>query len=157
MAEGVIGNRRGAAGVTPNLRDYERACSAFSWEAESRELDGLPDGGLNIAHEAVDRHIRGPLRDQPALRFLGQDGAVEDYTYGRLHDLTNRFANLLRRLGIGAGDPVVTLLGPGAEQHIAALGTLKNRSVFCPLYAAFGPEPTRIRLNLSKAKILVTT
>ena len=153
MAEGVIGNRGG----TPNLRDYERACSAFSWEAESRELDGLPDGGLNIAHEAVDRHIRGPLRDQPALRFLGQDGAVEDYTYGRLHDLTNRFANLLRRLGIGAGDPVVTLLGPGAEQHIAALGTLKNRSVFCPLYAAFGPEPTRIRLNLSKAKILVTT
>jgi len=157
MTEGVTDKQGGASGVTPNLRDYERTCSAFSWEAESRKLARLPEGGLNIAHEAVDRHVRGPLQDQPALRFLAGDGAIEDYTYWRLHDLTNRFAHLLRRLGVGAGDPVVTLLGPGPDLHIAALGALKNRSVFCPLYAAFGPEPVRVRLNLSEARILVTT
>jgi len=46
------------------------------------ELAGLPGGrGLNIAHEAVDRHANGPRRDHLALRWLGKDGAVRDFTY----------------------------------------------------------------------------
>jgi acetyl-CoA synthetase len=120
-------------------------------------LAGLPTGGLNIAYEAVDRHVNGALRDRVALRFLAKDGAVQDITFGRLSELTNRFANLLRALGIRAGDCVATLLGRIPDLYIAALGTLKNRSVFCPLYAAFGPEPIRIRLHLGGVKILVTT
>ena len=46
--------------VVPNLQDYEQARAAFSWDQARRELDGLPGGqGLNIAHEAVDRHAEG--------------------------------------------------------------------------------------------------
>jgi acetyl-CoA synthetase len=43
------------------------------------------------------------------------------------------------------------------ELYIAALGTLKNRSVFTPLFSAFGPEPIQTRINLARAKVLVTT
>ncbi|HJV55205.1 MAG TPA: acetate--CoA ligase, partial [Methylomirabilota bacterium] len=44
--------------ASPNLGDYEAARTAFSWETARAELDGLPaGGGLNIAHEAVDRHL----------------------------------------------------------------------------------------------------
>jgi len=144
-------------GVPPNLTNHASAVETFSWEAASRELDGLPGGGLNIAYEAVDRHIKGPSAEHIALRFLAQDVAAHDFTYAQLHEVTNRFANLLCRLGIGAGDRVATLLGSVPELYIAALGALKNRCVFCPLYAAFGPEPVRVRLSLSGARVLVTT
>ena len=64
---------------TPNLLDYTTTVATFSWDAIRSELQGLPEGkGLNIAHEAVDRHADGPLRDRVALRWLGSNGATRD-------------------------------------------------------------------------------
>ena len=71
--------------------------------------------------------------------------------------LSNRFANLLRDLGIGRGERVFSLLGRIPELYVAALGTLRNGSVFCPLFSAFGPEPVRTRMAIGEAKVLVTT
>jgi len=144
--------------VTPNLHEYGEVRAGFTWERARQELDGLPGGrGLNIAHEAVDRHAAGRLRDHLALRWIGKNGEPRDYTYGRLHELTNRFANVLQRLGVTKGDRVYVLAGRIPELYITALGTLKNRSVFCPLFSAFGPEPIRARMGIGRAKVLVTT
>ncbi len=122
------------------------------------KFEGLPGGGgINIAHEAVDRHADGPLKDKIALRWLGKDGEVVDYTYGDLKEQTNRFANLLRSFNVGRGDRVAVLAGRIPELYIAALGALKNVSVFCPLFSAFGPEPIYQRLFRGDAKVLVTT
>jgi acetyl-CoA synthetase len=92
-----------------------------------------------------------------ALRWLSNDGAVRDFTYRDLKEQTNRFANVLRKLGVGKGELVAVLAGRIPELYIAALGTLKNVSVFCPLFSAFGPEPIFQRLMRSDAKVLVTT
>ncbi len=143
--------------VAPNLGDYERVRASFSWANARRGLAGLPGGGLNIAHEAIDRHASGPRRDHVALRWLGKRGEIEDYTYGRLQELTNRFANVLAGLGVAKGDRVYALAGRLPELYVAALGTLKHRSVFCPLFSAFGPEPIRARLAIGQARVLVTT
>jgi acetyl-CoA synthetase len=143
--------------VAPNVVDVERERTADFWERARGELDGLPGGGLNIAHEAVDRHAAGPRRDRLALRFLGKDGETQDLTYGDLQRLTNRFANALAGLGVAPGDVVCSLAGRIPELYVAALGTLKHRSVFSPLFSQFGPEPIHTRLTLGKAKALVTT
>jgi acetyl-CoA synthetase len=144
--------------VAPNLRNYEQARREFSWADARAELDGLPGGeGLNIAHEAVDRHAAGPRRDHLAIRWIGKSGAVRDFTYQQLSKLSNRFANVLEGLGVGPGDRVYVLAGRIPELYVAALGTLKNRSVFCPLFSAFGPKPIRARLTIGSAKALVTT
>jgi len=148
--------RRGWA-VIPNLLDYEQTRAAFSWEAARRELDGLPGGGLNIAYEAVDRHCIGPHGDRLALRWLGKRGEVRDFSYGDLRTLTNRFANVLGRLGIARGERVFLLAGRIPELYISALGTLKIGSVFCPLFSAFGPEPIRQRIGIGDGRVLVTT
>ncbi|MBL8052581.1 MAG: acetate--CoA ligase [Nitrospira sp.] len=145
-------------GTIPHLHDYEAVRSHFSWEQARLDLEGLPHGqGLNIAHEAVVRHAKGARAAHLAIRWLGKSGTVEDYSYGRLNELTNRFANVLHRLGVSTGDRVFILAGRIPELYIAALGTLKNRSVFCPLFSAFGPEPIRARLTIGQAKVLVTT
>ena len=144
--------------VTPNLSDYAEARRTFSWERARAELDGLPGGkGLNIAYEAVDRHANSALRNHLAIRWLGKDGDVRDYSYGQLQEMTNRFANVLRELGVAKGDRVYALSGRIPELYVAALGTLKHRAVFCPLFSAFGPEPVRSRLAIGKGKVLVTT
>ncbi|GAB2176988.1 acetate--CoA ligase [Dongia sp. agr-C8] len=143
--------------TAPNLRDYAEACRSFSWDAARHALDGLPDGGLNIAHEAVDRHLAHGRGERVALRWLSKGSARRDFTYAELAALTNRFANVLRSLGVGKGDRVFGLMGRIPELYIAAMGTLKNGSVFSPLFSAFGPEPIRARMELGDAKVLVTT
>jgi len=150
--------KRPQAGVSFNLADYDQAVREFSWEQARAELDGLPGGrGLNICHEAVDRHAAGPQAAATALRCIARDGAVTELSYASLRAQTNRFANLLQTLGVGKGDRVFSLLGRVPELYVAALGTLKNTSVFSPLFPAFGPEPIRERLSLGDAKVLVTS
>ena len=91
------------------------------------------------------------------MRWLGKRGEVRDFTYGDLQVLTNRFANVLRRLGVGKGERVFLLAGRIPDLYISALGTLKNGSVFCPLFSAFGPEPIRQRIGIGDGRVLVTT
>ncbi|MFI6660682.1 AMP-binding protein [Streptomyces sp. NPDC050523] len=144
--------------VPPNLDDYDKVCAAFSWSGARIGLRGLPGrGGLNIAYEAVDRHAESGRAGAVALRCVARDDSVTTVTYGELARSTARFANVLRRLGIGRGDRVVTLLGRCPELYAVVLGTLKNTSVLCPLFSAFGPDPVAQRLRLSDARVLVTT
>ncbi len=158
MDYAVIEKARGASQPAPNLMDYDSARRSFHWDAIEKEFEGLPEGrGLNIAHEAVDRHAAGPLADKEAIRWLAADGEAVSLTYAKLRELTNRFANALQSLGVGKGDRVYVLMHRIPELYVAALGTLKNGSVFCPLFSAFGPEPIRSRMEIGAGKVLVTT
>jgi acyl-coenzyme A synthetase/AMP-(fatty) acid ligase len=140
-----------------NLADYDLAVREFSWGQARAELDGLPGRrGLNIAYEAVDRHAAGARRNAVALRCVAKDDTVTDITYAGLARQTSRFANVLRSLGVGRGERVFSLLPRLPELYVAALGTLKNASVFSPLSSAFGPEPIRERMRIGDAKVLVT-
>ncbi|MCW9050439.1 MAG: AMP-binding protein, partial [Deltaproteobacteria bacterium] len=144
--------------VTPNLLDYQKTYDNFSWDSVRHELAGLPDGrGLNIAHEAVDRHADGESGVKVALRWLGKDGQVRDFSYLDLKIQSNRFANVLKTLGVGKGERVFSLSSRIPELYFAVLGTLKNTSVFCPLFSAFGPEPIAQRLERGDARVLVTS
>ena len=141
----------------PNLGGYEHARQTFRWEDARAELDGLPGGGLNIAHEAVDRHAAGALADRVALRWLGRKGERRDLTYPDMSTASGRFAAALAGLGIEPGERVFTLLGRVPELYMSVLGTLKRGAVLSPLFSAFGPEPIRQRLVLGDARVLVTT
>ncbi len=144
--------------VPPNLADYDAARATFDWGDARAHLEGLPDGaGLNIAHEAVDRHAVGPGAAHVAIRWLSKRGRTRDLTYGELRDLTDRFANVLDGLGVEPGERVFLLLGRVPSLYVAALGALKHKAVVSPLFSAFGPEPIRQRLELGDGRILVTS
>jgi acetyl-CoA synthetase len=142
----------------PNLTDYREVRSSFRWADALAELDGLPNGaGLNIAHEAVDRHTRGAGATRTAIRWLGKDGSSLDVSYGELRWRSNRFANVLEGLGVEAGDRLFLLLGRVPALYVAALGALKHQVVVSPLFSAFGPEPIRQRMELGEGRVLVTS
>ncbi len=143
--------------LQPNLIDYKQECEVFSWEKVAQQFDGLPSGGLNIAHEAIDRHANGAKAEKTALLWLGQNGEKRVYSFAKMKKETAKVANVLNSLGLLKGDRIFTLSPRLPELYIAAIGILKNRSVLCPLFAQFGPEPILQRMQRGDAKVLLTT
>ena len=147
--------------VRPNLLDYSAERRQFSWTAARNALSAPPGTQqgkrINIAHEAVDRHVAAGQAERQAFRFISRGSPERIVSYGELSRLTNRFANVLRNLGIGKGDRLFILSGRIPELYIAVLGSLKNGTVVSPLFSAFGPEPIATRVNLGAGKVLVTT
>ncbi|MCA9679182.1 MAG: acetate--CoA ligase, partial [Myxococcales bacterium] len=140
-----------------NVADYAAARRTFDWARAHAALAGLPAGGLNIAHEAVDRHAAGARAGRVALRWHGRHGELRDVTYAELAAESSRFACALRELGVAAGEVVSALLPRIPALYATALGTLKHQAVFSPLFSAFGPEPLVTRLHLGDTRVLVTT
>jgi acetyl-CoA synthetase len=126
-----------------NLGMYDQARQSFSWEQARTLLDGLPGGGLNIAYEAIDRHVGKGGGEKVAIRWIAKDGSRRDFTYADLKAETDRFANVLASLGIGKGDRVYCLLGRVPELYITALGTLRAGAVFCPSFRLSDQSPSR--------------
>lgn len=158
MSWPVVKKARRADLPPPNLVDYEEARRSFTWEAARAALDGLPGGrGINIAHEAVDRHGRHGRGGDVAVRFLREGRVVEELTYEDLKEQTSRFAGALGRLGVGRGDRVFGLLGRVPALCVACLGTLKAGLVLPPLFSPLGPDPILQRLEIGDARVLVTT
>jgi acetyl-CoA synthetase len=153
----VIHKSVGSLRVRPNLVDRAAANAALSWQQVREEL--VPGGGdvLNIGRLAVDRHAVGPRAQHTALRLIATDGSVQDLSYSELKRLTDRFAHVLRQLGLVAGDRLFVLAGRVAPLYVSVLGGLKAGCVVTPLFSAFGPEPIATRMAIGQAKLLLTT
>ncbi|MCB8957986.1 MAG: acetate--CoA ligase [Nocardioides sp.] len=150
--------RRELPPAQPGAPDYPTLLRTASWDRVRQDLAPLPGGrSLNIAHQAVDRHVDEGRGEVVALRCVAADGTTTRVTYADLRRETNRFAHLLGELGVARGDRLVSLLGRQHEQYVVCLGTLKAGAVFCPLFSSFGPDPIRERLLRSRASVLVTT
>lgn len=142
----------------PHLLDYEATCAAFRWDEAKRLLDGLPhDRGVNMAYEAVDRHVAHGGGERAAIRWIGKNGARQVLSFAQLARASNRFANVLQALGVQAGESVFVMMGRVPELYVATLGALKARCMVTPLFSAFGPEPIATRAEMADARVLVTT
>ncbi len=137
----------------PNLPAYQSGDS----NPQACQIDGLPGGAINIAYEAVDRHLTKGLAHKDALRWHGKKGQRCTYSYAQLAEQTSRFASVLDSLHLQPGERVFGLAGRVPELYIALLGSLKFGAVFAPLFSAFGPEPIRSRMEIGNASVLVTT
>jgi acetyl-CoA synthetase len=126
--------------VEPNLLNLQKTREVFKWEDIERDLDGLEGGGLNIAHEVLDRHVETSSKDKIALYWEGKNGETETFSFHDLSKLTNRFANVLTKLGVKKGDRIFTYMDRIPEIFICLLGALKVGGVIGPLFSAFGPE-----------------
>jgi acetyl-CoA synthetase len=117
------------------------------WGAARARLDGLPGGGRNIAHEALERHVAAGHGADLALIWLGREGARRTLTYADLAAEAARFAHVLHAHGIAPGERMFILSGRVPELYAATLGAMKAGVVVSPLFAAFGPEPVRARME----------
>ena len=106
--------------VPPRLADYGRARSDFTWAQARTELAGLPDGGINMAHEAVDLHAASEHADKAALRCVARDDSVSTVTYAELARRTARFGRFprgRRSVPRPGGATAVGVAAPQARAH----------------------------------------
>ena len=143
--------------VVPNIPNYEAARDNFSWDTIKAELDGLPGGGLNLAYEAIDRHVVHGKGNKVAFHWLGANGEEETYTFADFKAQSNKFANVLSDLGVELGDRVFIFMDRVPELYFAFFGILKAGAIAGPLFSAFGPDPVKDRMEDSGAKVLITS
>ena len=134
MAAAVIRKGPWPRGVVPNVVDLDAEQASFTWDAARRRLDGLPGGaGLNIAHEAVDRHAAGPRADRVALRWLRRDGTVTEATYAELAACFPRSGGIYVFIREGFG-PLPAFLFGWAELLVIRPGAFGAISITAAAY-----------------------
>ncbi|TQR45676.1 acetate--CoA ligase [Paenibacillus popilliae] len=155
-----MGNVQGeiiaAIASNPNMSDYEQWSADFKWEDVEKQFSWYETGKVNMAYEAIDRHVANGRGDKVALYY---SDAVRDesYTFADLSRKTNQFANVLRKLGIQKGDRIFIFMPRTPELYVSLLGALKVGAVVGPLFEAFMETAVRDRLDDSGAVAIVTT
>ena len=145
-----------ATAAVSNLGSYEEAVRSFRWEDVEKHFTWFSTGKVNMAYEAIDRHVREGKGERIAL-YYSDAQRDESYTYAEMSRRTNRFANVLRSLGIGKGDRVFIFMPRSPELYFALLGALKVGAVVGPLFEAFMETAVKDRLLDSGAVAIVTT
>lgn len=139
-----------------NLKNYEETYATFDWADVEKEFSWYETGKVNMAYEAIDRHLTTHRRDKIALIY--SDATREEtYTFAQLSELSNKFGNVLRSLGIKKGDRVFIFMPRSPELYVSLLGTIKVGAIVGPLFEAFMEAAVRDRLEDSEAVAIVTT
>ena len=140
----------------PNLGDFNEACKNFTWHDADHYFSWHTTGRINIAHEAIDRHADNPaFADRTCLRYVSPSKNVA-ITYSQMRDLSNRFANVLTRLGIQTSDRVCLFLPGIPELYIALVGCAKIGAIIVPLYGDYMTGAVKSRMLDARPKAVVT-
>ncbi|MFD2612885.1 acetate--CoA ligase [Paenibacillus gansuensis] len=139
-----------------NLGDYDEARAGFHWEQVERHFSWHETGKVNIAYEAIDRHTKGPKKNKTALIYSDPQ-REEKYTFEEMRKASNRFANVLRDLGIKKGDRLFIFMPRTPELYFCLLGALKIGAIVGPLFEAFMETAVKDRLEDAGAIAIVTT
>jgi acetyl-CoA synthetase len=113
-------------------------------------------GKLNASVNCLDRHVDAGNGDRIALYWEGEDGTRSEVSYAELLEMTQRFANVLKDLGIGRGDVVGIYLPMLPETVAAILACARIGAIHNVVFGGFSAESVRERMEFSDAKLLVT-
>lgn len=139
-----------------NLANYDREYKSFSWESVESEIGWQSGAPVNMAYSCVDRHVREGKGDRKALIFLKDNGS-QVYTYRDLERLSNRFANVLKKLGIRRGERIALFLPSIPELYISLLGVVKAGAVAIPLHSNYMSDAVKGFLEDSNPSLVITT
>jgi acetyl-CoA synthetase len=113
-------------------------------------------GKLNLSHNCVDRHAKGARRDKVALLWEGEPGEVRKLTFAELHEQVQRFANVLKGLGVRRGERVAIYMGMCPELAIAMLACARIGAVHSVIFGGFAAQAIVDRVNDSACVAVIT-
>jgi len=154
------------ASVTDPEAFWLDAASVIDWSVPpTQALDStnppfyrwFPDGELNVAYNALDRHVESGRGEQAALIY---DSPVTNsrrvYTYRELRDEVAAFAGVLADQGVVKGDLVVIYMPMIPEAAIAMLACARLGAVHSVVFGGFAPKELAIRIDDAKPKVIVS-
>ncbi|MEA3458758.1 MAG: AMP-binding protein, partial [Candidatus Thermoplasmatota archaeon] len=128
--------------------NYQKEFDNWKWE--------IPEE-YNIGHDIVDKHAEGKNKDKLALIWENEKGDSKKFTFGEMKNLSNKFGNVLRKLGFKKGDRFLIRLPDIPEFHISFIGSVKIGAVPIPSSVMFRAHEIEYRINDSSSKAVITT
>jgi acetyl-CoA synthetase len=161
-----------SAALLSDAAVYEQDVDAF-WAAEAEKLQWFSkwktvsewdpphakwfvDGKINISVNCLDRHVTTATRDKVAFLWEGEPGDQRTLTYNDVYVEVQKFANVLRELGVKRGDRVAIYLPLIPEVAIAMLACTRIGAIHSVVFGGFSSESLRDRINDSDCKVLIT-
>jgi len=142
------------ADVADELEWFKPWSKVFQWDYPN--FKWFIDAKCNITYNCLDRHVAQGRKNKAAFIWLGEDGSERVYTYGRLSQMVNRFANGLKSLGVVKGDRVVIYMPLTPEGAIAMLACARIGAVHSVVYAGFSVGSLQGRILDAEAKVVIT-
>ena len=113
-------------------------------------------GTLNVSYNCLDRHVEAGQGEKVAFYWEGEPGDTRVVTYRELCDETQRFANVLRSLGVEKGDRVNIYLPMIPEAAVAMLACARIGAAHSVVFGGFSAQALADRINDASAKVLIT-
>jgi acetyl-CoA synthetase len=158
---------------TPALFTKARKDAKGFWAQAAKELDWFKPwkkvlewdtpwakwyigGKLNASYNCIDRHLTNGRGNKAAIIWEGEPGDERVLTYRDMWREVNKFANVLKKLGVKRGDRVAIYLGMVPEIVIAMHACNRIGAIHSVVFGGFSAEALRDRINDAEAKVLIT-
>jgi acetyl-CoA synthetase len=133
---------------------YQEWARVLDWEPPFARW--FPGGRLNASYLCVDRHVRSWRRNKVAIYWEGEPGDTRAISYAELSRDVNRFASVLRGLGVGKGDAVALYLPMVPELPAFMLACARLGALHTVVFSGFSGQALADRINDLNVKVLVT-
>ena len=145
------------AEAAERLTWFRRWEQVRSYDFVSADIAWFTGATLNACYNCVDRHVEAGHGGQTAIIWEGNDPAEDSsLTFSALLEQVQKFANVLKDLGVGKGDRVCIYLQMVPELAVAMLACARIGAVHSIVFGAFSAESLRDRINDSTCKLLIT-
>ena len=125
-------------------------------EGEAQHAKWFINGKLNLSYNGGDRHALGARTNKIALIWEGEPGEVRKLTYGELHTQVQKFANVLKGLGVKRGDRIAIYMGMSPELAIAMLACTRIGVMHSVIFGGFAAHAISDRVNDSSCVAVIT-
>jgi len=139
-----------------NIGSYEEKVKSFSWKVSEEELEYTSGQTINIGEYCSDRICRLGKGDKTALIWEGYSGDTKIFSFNDLKNISDKFGDFLRNIGIIPGERVCLFLDKVPELYFGFIGILKIGAIAQPLFSAFGGESLFTRLEDAKTTAIIT-
>jgi len=112
-------------------------------------------GKINVSANCLDRHLKTWRKNKAALIWEGDIGDSKTLTYQQLHYEVNKFANVLKALGVKKGDRVSIYLPMVVELPIAMLACARIGAIHSVIFGGFSSEALKDRMQDCGSRLLV--
>jgi len=142
------------AGVAEELHWFKKWDKVLEWNAPWAKW--FVGGQINLSYNCLDRHVQTWRRNKAAIIWEGEPGDTRTLTYQQLLTEVQKFANVLKGLGIKKGDRVAIYMGMVPELPVAMLACARIGAVHSVIFGGFSANAIVDRVTDQQAVAVIT-
>jgi acetyl-CoA synthetase len=142
------------ARIAGELHWFKKWDSVLEWQCPWAKW--FAGGQLNISYNCLDRHVETARKNKAAIIWEGEPGEIRTLTYQQLYREVQKFANVLKALGVHKGDRVAIYMGMAPELAIAMLACARIGAPHTVVFGGFSSNALVDRIHDSKAVAVIT-